>query len=148
METDGFGAAGFSTWQSRRRGSRCLGFTLIELLVVISLITVLAAIALSNYRNAITRSREAVLMENLFRMRDALDQYYADTGRYPPDLEALAGDGYLRQVPEDPTTRSPDTLMTIQAEPDPNDPLAETGVFDVRSGSDAAALDGSLYADW
>lgn len=124
------------------------GWTLIELLVVISLITILAALGLANYRHAITRSREAVLKENLFRLRDSIDQYYADQGRYPSTLEELATDGYLRQVPEDPFTRSSSTWTLIPAEPDPNDPAADLGVYDVKSGSDELALDGTPYADW
>ncbi len=124
------------------------GFTLIELLVVITLVTVLATIGLSSYGNAITRSREAVLKENLFRMRDAIDQHYADKAQYPPDLQSLASEGYLRDIPEDPFTRSADTWQAIPAEPDLNDTMAEPGVFDVKSGSDAVALNGSAYAEW
>ncbi len=124
------------------------GWTLIELLVVISLVTVLASLGLANYRNAVTVSREAVLKENLFRMRDAIDQYYADTGAYPSSLEDLASDGYLRRVPDDPLTRSSATWVTIPAEPDPNDPMANLGVYDITSGSEELALDGTPYAEW
>ena len=130
----------------RRRDRR--GFTLIELLVVISLISILAGIGLANYRSAITRAQEATLKENLFRMRDAIDQYYADKGQYPVGLDVLVSDGYLRRVPEDPFTRSADTWRTIQAEPDPNNPSAEIGIFDVKSGSDGKALDGTSYGEW
>jgi general secretion pathway protein G len=128
------------------RGNR--GFTLIELLIVISLISILAGIGLANYRNAIIRSQEAVLKENLFRLRDAIDQHYADKGTYPIDLNALVDGGYLRRVPEDPFTRSTDTWQMVQAEPDPNNPAEQPGVFDVKSGSEAAALDGTNYRDW
>jgi general secretion pathway protein G len=124
------------------------GFTLIELLIVLSLITVLAGIALANYRNATTRAKEAVLKEDLFRVRDAVDQYYADKGQYPSDLQSLVTDGYLRQVPKDPMTDSADTWQAIPAEPDPTNPTALLGIYDVKSGSDRTALDGSKYADW
>lgn len=124
------------------------GFTLIELLVVISLITILAAIGLANYRSAIVRSQEAVLKEDLFRMRDAIDQYYADKGQYPPDLQALVTDGYIRAIPEDPFTNSAESWQTVLSEPDPRNPDAELGIYDVKSGSDAVALDGTRYAEW
>ena len=124
------------------------GFTLLELLVVISLISILAAMALVNYRNGVVRSQESVLKTDLFRMRDAIDQYYADKGKYPASLDALVTDGYMRAVPEDPITKSKDTWQTVPAEPDPNNPSAEPGIYDVKSGAPGAALDGSNYADW
>jgi general secretion pathway protein G len=124
------------------------GWTLIELLVVISLVVLLASIALVGYRNAVIRSQEAVLKEDLFRMRDAIDQYYADKNQYPSDLQALVSDGYLRAIPEDPFTRSADTWQAIPAEPDPANPNAMPGVFDVKSGADGTALDGTKYSDW
>lgn len=130
------------------RARRSAGFTLIELTVVIALIVVLAAIALVQYRNSTIAAREAVLKEDLFRMRDAIDQYYADRSKYPPDLQALAANGYLRQIPEDPFTKSSTTWVTIPAEPDPANPSAEPGIFDVKSGAPGTALDGTNYADW
>ena len=123
------------------------GWTLIELTIVISLITVLSTIALVGYSNAVTRSREAVLKEDLFRMRDAIDQHYADLGEYPRDLHALVSGRYLRSIPEDPVTRSSATWVVVPAEPDPAEPFVQ-GVYDVRSGSEAIALDGTAYADW
>ena len=124
------------------------GWTLIEMLIVMSLVAVLAGIALGSYGTAITRSQEAVLMENIFQLRSSIDQYYADKGQYPATLEDLALDGYLRGLPEDPFTGSADTWQTIMAEFDPRDPNAEPGIYDVRSGSDRVAIDGSNYADW
>jgi general secretion pathway protein G len=124
------------------------GFTMIELMVVMFLISVLAAMGLAQYRNSVTYSRESVLKEDLFRLRDAIDQYYADKGQYPSTLDALVSDGYVRKIPEDPFTRSSSTWQTIPAEPDPNNPTAEAGVYDVKSGSDATAIDGTKYADW
>jgi general secretion pathway protein G len=124
------------------------GWTLIELLVVIALITILAGIGVANYRNSVTSSKEAVLKTDLFRMRDAIDQYYADKGKYPASLDSLVSEGYLRKIPEDPITRSADTWQTIPAEPDPANPSAEPGVYDVKSGAEGTSLDGTAYSDW
>ena len=124
------------------------GFTLIELMVVISLIVILASMGLVQYRNSVTHSKEAVLKEDLFRIRDAIDQYYADKNQYPATLEALVTDGYIRTVPKDPFTQSEATWQTVPAEPNPNNPIAEPGVYDVKSGSDQTALDGTRYAEW
>lgn len=127
---------------------RQAGFTLIELLVVISLISILAAMAVVQYRNSIQRTQEATLKTNLFRMRDAIDQYYADKGRYPASLDALVSEQYLRRIPEDPFTKSADTWQTVPAEPDPGNPSADPGIYDVKSGAQGQALDGSSFADW
>ena len=124
------------------------GFTLIELMVVMSLIVVLASIGLTVYGNSVTRAKESVLKEDLFRMRDAIDQYFADKGKYPASLDELVSDKYLRSIPVDPFTNSADTWRTILSEPDPSNATAEPGVFDVKSGSDRQALDGTKYADW
>ena len=133
-------------WTATRRGSGA-GWTLIELLVVVSLMSTLVAIAMVGYGTAVTRTREAVLKEDLFRMRDAIDQYYADRTEYPPALESLVSEGYLRAIPEDPFTRSTATWRVVLAEFDPADPLAQ-GVFDVHSGASGAGLDGTPYAEW
>ena len=140
------GTAAFQR-QTRRPGFDG-GFTLIELLVVVSLIVILASIGLANYRNGIIRAREAVLKEDLFRMRDSIDQYYADKGVYPQTLDALVSGGYLRAIPKDPFTESTTTWQTVQSEADPNNPTAPPGIYDVKSGSDATALDGTKYSDW
>ena len=121
---------------------------MIELLVVVSLIIILATMGMTQYRSSVIHSREAVLKEDLFRMRDAIDQYYADKGQYPSALTALVSDGYMRRMPEDPFTKSTERWQTTPAEPDPNNPTAEGGVFDVKSGSDQTALDGTKYAEW
>ena len=124
------------------------GFTLIELMIVMSLIVILASIGLAVYTNSVIRAKESVLKEDLFRMRDAIDQYYADKGKYPVTLDSLVSEKYLRSIPVDPFTNSADTWRSIQSEPDPTNPTAEPGVYDVRSGSDQKAIDGTNYADW
>jgi general secretion pathway protein G len=124
------------------------GFTLIELMIVLTLIVILATMGMTQYRTSVIYAREATLKEDLFRMRDAIDQYYADKGQYPTSIDALVSDGYLRKLPDDPFTKSNSTWQAVPAEPDPNNPTAEAGVYDVKSGSDATALDGSKYSDW
>lgn len=129
-----------------RRGAK--GFTIIELMIVMALIVVLASIAMTQYRNSVTRAEEAALKENLFRMRDAMDQFYADKNKWPADLAELVSAGYIREVPTDPMTNSKDTWQTKQAEADANNPASMGGIDDVHSGSDRIALDGTRYADW
>lgn len=124
------------------------GWTLLELVVVMALIIVLASMAVTQHRHAVTRMKEAVLKENLFRMRDVIDQYYADKNKYPTDLEALVSDQYMREVPKDPITGSSGTWQTVPAPADPANPSAEAGIYDVKSGSGDTALDGTQYADW
>jgi len=124
------------------------GFTLIELLVVASILVVLAGIGLVQYKNAVTRSRESVLKTDLFNLRDAIDQYYADKAQYPGTLDELVSAGYMRRVPDDPFTMSNSTWQTVASEPDAANPTAAPGVYDVKSGSDATALDGTKYSDW
>jgi general secretion pathway protein G len=124
------------------------GFTLIELLIVITLISILAAMGVVQYRNSVQSTREAILRTDLFRMRDAIDQYYADKNKYPSSLDALVTDGYMRKVPEDPITKSADTWQTVPAEPDPSNPSSEPGIYDVKSGASGTALDGSSYSDF
>jgi general secretion pathway protein G len=124
------------------------GFTMIELLIVMTLVTILASIGMTQYRNSVTRAKEAVLKQNLVGMREAMDQFYADKNKWPTDLAELAAEGYIREVPTDPITESKDTWQTTQAEPDPNNPASAGGVDNVHSGSDRTALDGSRYAEW
>lgn len=124
------------------------GFTLIELLVVITLIVVLAGIGLSTYSTSVKRAKEAVLLEDLFRFKDAIDQYNADKGTYPPDLAALVTEGYMRQVPKDPFTESAETWEVVMSEPDPANPNATPGVYDVKSGAEGIALNGTNYREW
>jgi general secretion pathway protein G len=122
------------------------GFTLLELITVISIIAILTAIALPNYKAAIIQAKEAVLREDLFQFRDRIDQYYADKGKYPESLEALLEQGYLRKIPPDPMTGSADWEV-VPAEPDPDDPDA-AGIYDVRSSSAATSMAGTPYSEW
>jgi general secretion pathway protein G len=134
-------------YQLRAR-ARARGFTLIELLIVVTLITILSTIGMAQYRQSVIHAREATLKEDLFRLRDAIDQYYADKGKYPATLEELVSDGYVRKIPDDPFTKSNSSWQTVAAEPDPNNPVAEAGVYDVKSGSEGTALDGTKYSEW
>src|SRR4051794_36758217 len=121
---------------------------MIELLVVVSLIVILTTMGMAQYRQSIIYSRESVLKEDLFRLRDAIDQYFADKGQYPATLDALVTDGYMRKIPDDPFTKNNSSWQTVPAEPDPNNPTAEAGVYDVKSGSDGTAIDGTKYSEW
>jgi general secretion pathway protein G len=136
------------TGSDRRRVASQAGWTLIELVIVMSIITILAAMAMTVHRNSVTLGKEAVLREDLFRMRDAIDQYYADKSRYPADIQALVTDGYLRAVPIDPFTNSTDSWQTIPAEPDPANPSAEPGIFNIKSGAEGTSMTGTPYTDF
>jgi general secretion pathway protein G len=130
------------------------GFTLLELLVVMTIVGILAAIAVPALRDSPQRAREAALREDLFSMRSVIDSYHGDKGNYPADLQALVTDGYLRKIPLDPMTKSADTWVLAYEElaadaqaPAPDQPL-QPGIIDVHSGSPNKALDGTLYKDW
>ena len=124
------------------------GFTLIELLVVVAIIGILAGVVVGQYQQAIQRAREAVLKENLFRTRNSINQYFADKGKYPFDLQALVDDHYLKRVPYDPITQSDETWILEFAELGEEDISLEPGIKDVRSGASGAGRDGSSYTDW
>lgn len=124
------------------------GFTLIELLIVIAIIGIIAGIAVAQLRTAPQRAREAVLKEDLYAIRDCIDQYFADKGKYPESLDALVEEGYLRRLPVDPITGSEETWQTVQAEATDEDTEGAGGIIDVKSGADGAALDGTRYSDW
>lgn len=136
------------------RKPRESGFTLLELLVVMTIIGILAAIAVPALRDSPQRARESALKEDLFTMRSVIDQYHGDKGIYPPDLATLVTDGYLRKIPIDPMTKSAETWVTVleqaPAPTDSTEPTAPTnpGITDVHSGSPDKALDGTLYKDW
>ena len=124
------------------------GFTLIELMVVMAIISVLLAIALPIYSKSITRAKESVLRNNIFTLRSVIDEYTVDKQKAPESLQDLVSDGYLRQIPQDPMTGSDQTWRTIMEDTPIGGSNSAPGIFDIRSGSDKVALDGSNYADW
>lgn len=119
------------------------GFTLIELLVVLAIIGMLLALAAPRYIGSVEKAREAALRENLATMRDVIDKFYGDTGKYPANLNDLVTQRYLRKIPIDPMTDSNQSWISIAPED-----VAQGAVFDVRSGSQGRARDGTLYKDW
>ena len=124
------------------------GFTLVELMIVMAIIGILATLAIPTYKYANIRAREAVLKENLFRLRDTLDQFYADRERYPNTLEELVTEGYLRNIPLDPITESNETWEVIYEELSEGEEDKQPGIYDVHSGSYETSLDGSVYNTW
>jgi general secretion pathway protein G len=124
------------------------GFTLIELLIVMVLLILLAGVSLTVYGTSVQRGKEAALKEDLFQMRKAIDEYYADKGKYPSDLQSLVTDKYIRAIPPDPFTGSAESWQTVPSEADPSNPSAEPGISDVKSGSDQTGSDGKPYSEW
>jgi general secretion pathway protein G len=124
------------------------GFTLIELMVVMAIISVLLAIALPVYQKSIVRAKESVLRNNLFTLRSMIDEYTIDKQKAPETLQDLVSQGYLRQIPQDPITGSDQTWKVIMEDAPIGGSNSPPGIFDVRSGSDKTALDGTPYADW
>lgn len=119
------------------------GFTLIELLVVLAIVSTLLTLAVPRYFSSLQKSKEVVMRENLWIMRDALDKYFSDVGRYPDQLQDLATKKYLRAVPIDPLTETSTTWRVIP----PDDP-EKGGVYDVKSGAEGTATGGMAYSEW
>jgi general secretion pathway protein G len=117
------------------------GFTLIELMMVVTVAGILVTLAEPSFHQSVIKAREAALKQNLFTMRDVIDQFRADKGQYPGDLGDLKAAGYLKRIPLDPFTKSDSTWQVILDQTDP-------GIFDVHSGSDLVALDGTAYNEW
>ena len=117
------------------------GYTLLELMIVVTIVAILATLAQPMWQESVTRAREASLKQTLFTMRDVLDQYRADHGKYPQAMADVVSAGYLRQMPSDPFTRSATTWQEIPSE-------SEGGVFDVHSGSPLVGTDGTPYNQW
>ncbi len=122
------------------------GFTLLELMIVITIIIILAAIALPQYQKTILHAREAVLRDDLFKMRSLLDQYAADKGKLPQSLDDLITNRYMRELPVDPFTGQKD--WTVTAGEDPNSTSGEQGVVDVHSASSDISSEGTPYSEW
>ena len=129
-----------------RRGEA--GFTLIELIVVCAIIGILSAAAVANYRRSIVKAKEAALQQDLYTMRTLINQYFADKGKYPADLQALVEDHYLQAIPRDPITESADTWVTVEAKMDDSDITTEPGIEDVKSGAEGTSLDGRAYSEF
>ncbi len=120
-----------------------LGFTLIEMLVVLAILALLLTLASPKYFNSIDRAKEAALLQDLTTLRDSIDKYYADNGRYPSALEDLVDKKYIKKLPIDPITDSNETWLITPPEP----PL-EGDIFDIHSGAQGNAHDGTPYANW
>lgn len=118
------------------------GFTFVELMVVLAIIAVLLTVALPRYFSGLERAQEAVLKQDLFTMREAIDDYYVDKGHYPEGLQTLVEQRYLRTIPVDPVTDSSETWILLGLPQQPN------VVYDIRSGAQGTATDGNLYYDW
>ena len=124
------------------------GFTLVELMIVVSIILILISMAAPIYRNAVIRAREAVLRDNLFTMRQLIDEYTLDKQKAPQSLEDLVSGGYIRQVPQDPFTRSNTTWQTVMEDSLQAVDQTAPGIIDVKSGSDKTSLEGTPYNTW
>ncbi len=117
------------------------GFTLIELMIVVSIIGILATLAVPSYHSSVVKAKEAALRQDLSTVRDVLDQHKADQGKYPPSLSALVSAGYLRAIPKDPFTGAMTTWQEIA------DPV-EGGVVDIFSGAEFVGTNGTPYNSW
>jgi general secretion pathway protein G len=124
------------------------GFTLIELLIVMTIIAILATLAIPRFVGAVKAAREAVLREDLHVMRDSIDSYTMDKQKAPQSLDDLIQNGYLREVPVDPMTHSKDTWVTDTSDAMYSIDQTEPGITDVHSGSDDTGADGQPYSSW
>ena len=132
----------------KKRLANNKGFTLIELMIVITIIGILASIAVPNYRWGIVRAREAVLRETLYTFRTTIDQFYADQGKFPDSLQEMSDKKYIREIPKDPTTNNKESWVIV-APPAPTDGSEVKGsVYDVHSGSNMVGSNGIPYNEW
>ena len=132
----------------RSGNRRAFGFTLIELMIVMAIVVILIGIAVPYYQKSILRAKESVLRNNLFTMRQVIDEYSYDHQKAPQQMSEVISDGYLRSIPIDPMTGSNQTWQYIMEDANTAANQTEPGIFDVHSGSDKASLDGSKYSDW
>lgn len=123
------------------------GYTLIELVIVMAIIAILATMAQPNYERTRIKAKETSLQRSLFIFRDVIDQFYADHGLYPENLDELCNEKYIRAVPKDPFTGSADTWIIIPPE-EVEDGEVGGGVYDIHSGSDKVSLNGVPYNEW
>jgi len=128
------------------KGSR--GFTLIELMIVIFLILILMGVATVNYQQSILHARESVLKQDLAAIRNAIDAYTLDKQKAPQSLQDLVSANYLKEIPEDPMTKSRDTWETVMEDSLMSVDQQQPGISDVHSGSQQTGSDGSAYNTW
>jgi general secretion pathway protein G len=121
---------------------------MIELMIVMAIVVILISVAVPMYQKAMVRSKESVLKNNLFTLRTVIDEYTYDKQKAPQSLQDLVSEGYLREVPMDPITRSNQTWRVIQEDAMASVSQNEPGIFDVKSGSDKTSLEGTPYAEW
>jgi general secretion pathway protein G len=126
--------------------ARQRGFTFVEMMVVITIIVILITVAIPIYQNSIRRSREAVLMNNLFTLRSVIDNYTYDKEKAPQSLQDLVSDGYLKRIPLDPITNSDQSWRLVREDATQAVSQSEPGIFEVHSGSDKLGLDGTPYS--
>lgn len=131
---------------SGKKAHKASGFTLLELMIVISIIVILAAIALPQYQKSVRHAQEATLRDDLFQIRKLIDQYAADKGKLPASLDDLVSSGYMRDIPEDPITG--DKNWNITMGDDPTSTEAGQGMTDIHSASTETSLDGAAYSEW
>ena len=124
------------------------GFTIIELMIVLTIIGILVSIAIPTYQKSLIRANETVLRSNLFTLRTMIDEYTYDKQKGPQTLQELVDQGYLREVPMDPITKSNQTWKIIMEDALSSVSQTEPGIFDVRSGSDKKSLEGTMYSEW
>ncbi|HET7206575.1 MAG TPA: type II secretion system protein [Terriglobales bacterium] len=133
---------------TKGRFRRCSGFTLIELMIVISLLLILVSIAVPMYNQSLQRAKESVLKQDLFTMRQVIDQYTLDKQKAPQSLDDLVSAGYLKVIPKDPFTGRNDSWQAVQEDVTLDPSVTEPGISDVHSGSNLVGSDGTAYSTW